>query len=167
MISISLWSILTLPSYLRLGFPKGLFPVDLPVKILKALLPSSILTTWLIHFNLNLLWKRSHIRFLSLRWRFLSSGELLYFMVCMDWMFQCYFSYCFLYCWPQARGVPSNVSVFLYLVYSKFFLYRKLTCRSLVIKEVKPKEKERTKEWKLRSLIFLSSLLWRIFFTEL
>ena len=39
---ISLRSILTL-SYLLLGLPKGFFPVDLPVKILKALLPSSIL----------------------------------------------------------------------------------------------------------------------------
>jgi hypothetical protein len=29
-------------SHLRLGFPKGLFPVGLPVKILKALLPYSI-----------------------------------------------------------------------------------------------------------------------------
>ena len=30
-------------SHLRLGHPKGLFPVDVPVKILKVLLPSSIL----------------------------------------------------------------------------------------------------------------------------
>ena len=32
-------------SHLRLVLPKGLFPVGLPVKILKALLPPSILTT--------------------------------------------------------------------------------------------------------------------------
>jgi hypothetical protein len=32
-------------SRLRLGLPKGLFPVGLTVKILKALLPSSILAT--------------------------------------------------------------------------------------------------------------------------
>ena len=36
-------SILILSSHLHLGLPKGLFPVGLPVKILKALLPSSIL----------------------------------------------------------------------------------------------------------------------------
>ena len=38
-------SILTLSSHLRLGLPKGLFPVGVPVKILKELLPSSILAT--------------------------------------------------------------------------------------------------------------------------
>ena len=32
-----------MPYHLRLGLPKGLFPVCLPVKILKALLPISIL----------------------------------------------------------------------------------------------------------------------------
>ena len=32
--------------------PKDLFPVDLPVKILKALLPSSILATCPAHLNL-------------------------------------------------------------------------------------------------------------------
>ena len=32
--------------------PKGLFPVGLPVKILKALLPSSILATCPAHLNL-------------------------------------------------------------------------------------------------------------------
>ena len=40
-----LWSILILSSHLRLGLPKGLFLVSLPVKILKAFLPSSILAT--------------------------------------------------------------------------------------------------------------------------
>ena len=35
--------ILTLPSQLRLVLPKGLFPVGVPVKMLKALLPSSIM----------------------------------------------------------------------------------------------------------------------------
>jgi hypothetical protein len=38
-ISISLRSVLILSSHLRLGLPKGLFPLDLPVTILKALLP--------------------------------------------------------------------------------------------------------------------------------
>ena len=38
-------------SYLRLGLPKGLFPVGLPVKILKEL-PPSILATWPAHLNL-------------------------------------------------------------------------------------------------------------------
>ena len=38
--------------HLRLGLPSsGLFPVGLPVNILKALLPSSILATWLAHLN--------------------------------------------------------------------------------------------------------------------
>ena len=48
---ISSRSILILSSHLRLGLPKGLFPVGLPVKILKALLPCSILATW-SHLNL-------------------------------------------------------------------------------------------------------------------
>ena len=39
-------SILILSSHLRLGLPKGLFPVGLPFKILKALLIYSILTAW-------------------------------------------------------------------------------------------------------------------------
>ena len=43
--TISARFILILSSHLHLGLPKGLFPVDLPVKILKALLPSSILAT--------------------------------------------------------------------------------------------------------------------------
>ena len=43
--NLPLRSILILSSYLRLGLPKGLFPVGLPVKILKALLTSSILAT--------------------------------------------------------------------------------------------------------------------------
>ena len=38
--------------HLRLGLPKGLFPVGLPVNILKALLPSSILATCPAHLNL-------------------------------------------------------------------------------------------------------------------
>ena len=41
LMSISLRSILILSSYLRLRLPKSLFSVDLRVKILKALLPSS------------------------------------------------------------------------------------------------------------------------------
>ena len=45
-------SILILSSHLRLGLPKGLFPVGLPFKILKALLPSSILATCPAHLNL-------------------------------------------------------------------------------------------------------------------
>ena len=38
LISISLRSILIMSSNVRLGLQKGLFPVDVPVKILKALL---------------------------------------------------------------------------------------------------------------------------------
>ena len=40
------------PTSPHLGLPKGLFPVGLPVKILKALLPSSILTTCAVYLNL-------------------------------------------------------------------------------------------------------------------
>ena len=39
-------------SNIRLGLHKGLFSVGLPVKILKTLLPSSILTTCHTHLNL-------------------------------------------------------------------------------------------------------------------
>ena len=46
------WSILILSSHLRLGLPNGLFPVDVPVKILKTLLPSSLLATCPAHLNL-------------------------------------------------------------------------------------------------------------------
>ena len=42
-IPISSKSILILSSHLRLGLTKGLFPVGLPIKILKALLPFPIL----------------------------------------------------------------------------------------------------------------------------
>ena len=52
LIPISLRSVLILSSHLCLGLPKGLFPVGLPVKILKALLPSSILATFPVHLNL-------------------------------------------------------------------------------------------------------------------
>jgi hypothetical protein len=45
LIPISLRSILILSSYLRLGLPKGTFPIGLPVNILKALLHSSIMAT--------------------------------------------------------------------------------------------------------------------------
>ena len=45
-------SILILYSHLRLNLPNGLFPVGLPDKILKALLPSSILATWLAYLSL-------------------------------------------------------------------------------------------------------------------
>ena len=41
-----------MPCYLRLDFPKGLFPVELLVKIFKAIPPSSILATWPAHLNL-------------------------------------------------------------------------------------------------------------------
>ena len=49
-------SILILSSHLRLGLPKGLFPIGVPVKILKALLPSSILVILPAHLSfLNLI----------------------------------------------------------------------------------------------------------------
>ena len=51
LIPISVRSIQILSSHLRLGFPKVLFPADVPVKILKALLPSSILAACLAQLN--------------------------------------------------------------------------------------------------------------------
>ena len=45
-------SIQILSSHLRLDLPKDLFPVGLPVRILKALLLSSILATCPAHLNL-------------------------------------------------------------------------------------------------------------------
>ena len=50
--SICLRFILILSSHLHLGHPKGLIPTGVPVKILKALLPSSILATWPVYLNL-------------------------------------------------------------------------------------------------------------------
>jgi hypothetical protein len=52
LIPISSRSILILSSHLRLGHPKCLFPVGLTVKILKALLFSSILATCPAHLNI-------------------------------------------------------------------------------------------------------------------
>jgi hypothetical protein len=52
MISIFSRSILILSSHLLLSLYKGLFPVGLPVKIFKALLPSSILGTCPTYLNL-------------------------------------------------------------------------------------------------------------------
>ena len=49
---ISSRSILILSSHLRLGLSKGLFPLGLPVNILKELLLSSILATCPAHLNL-------------------------------------------------------------------------------------------------------------------
>jgi hypothetical protein len=49
---ISLRSTLILSSHLCLGLPKGVFLVGVPVKILKALLPCSILATCPAHLNL-------------------------------------------------------------------------------------------------------------------
>ena len=52
LIPIYLRSIIILSSHLPLGLPKGLFPVGVPVKILKGLLSSSILATWPAYLNL-------------------------------------------------------------------------------------------------------------------
>ena len=52
LISISLRSILISSTHLRLGLPKGIFPLGVPVKILKALLPTSILPTWPANLSL-------------------------------------------------------------------------------------------------------------------
>ena len=40
-----------LSSRLRLGLPNGVFPVDLPVKILKILLRPSTQSTWSAYLN--------------------------------------------------------------------------------------------------------------------
>ena len=50
LMTISLRSILILSSHLRLGLPKGLSPVGLPVKISRAL-PSSALPSYSSTFN--------------------------------------------------------------------------------------------------------------------
>ena len=51
LIPVSLRSILILSSHLRLGLPKDLLPIGIPVQILKAILPSSILAAWTAHLN--------------------------------------------------------------------------------------------------------------------
>ena len=43
--------ILILSSHLRLGFPKGLFPGVVPIKILRALLTYSFLARWSAHLS--------------------------------------------------------------------------------------------------------------------
>ena len=45
-------SVLTLSSHLRLGLPTGLLAINLPDKILKSLILSSILAIWPAHLNL-------------------------------------------------------------------------------------------------------------------
>ena len=58
---ISWRSILILSSHLRQGLPKVLFPAGVPVKILKTLLPYSILATWPAHLSLlDLIWNRHY-----------------------------------------------------------------------------------------------------------
>ena len=52
LIPTSLRPVQILFSQLRLGLPKGNFPIGLPVKILKKLLPSDILGTLPAHLNL-------------------------------------------------------------------------------------------------------------------
>jgi hypothetical protein len=50
--TISFLITLVLPSYLRLGFSKGVFPVGLPVNFFKVLQSSSVLATWLLYLIL-------------------------------------------------------------------------------------------------------------------
>ena len=52
LIPISLTSFLILSFLLLIGLHKGLSSVGVPVKMLKAFLPYSILATWPAHFNL-------------------------------------------------------------------------------------------------------------------
>jgi hypothetical protein len=82
---------LILSSHLRLGHPKALFRVGLPVKILKALLHSSILATCPAHLNfldlitLTILGERYKLRSSSL-WSLLHSpfssllGPIVFFL---------------------------------------------------------------------------------------
>ena len=60
-------SILISASHLHLGLPKGLFPVGLAVKILKAFPPSSILATCHVYLNLLDLYHRYNLRSLFIR----------------------------------------------------------------------------------------------------
>ena len=93
LIPISLGSILILSSHLRLGLPNDLFPVGLPINILKALLPSSIITKWLANLNLldltilNILRKRYKIWSSSL-WSLLHSpfSSLLCSNICLRFL---------------------------------------------------------------------------------
>ena len=76
-------SITHIDTYLFKVLPKGLYPVGLPVKILKALLPSSILATCPAHLNLldyhtynnNNNWKQesSGMQIKSLTWEIMTT----------------------------------------------------------------------------------------------
>ena len=78
LLPIYLRSIIILSSHLRLSLPKGFFPVGLPVKILKALLPSSNLATWPAHLNLlDLIYKNNEIESLIVT-VFLAKLEVVY-----------------------------------------------------------------------------------------
>ena len=63
MTHISSRPVLTLPSRLHIGLPRGLFTVRLPLKFFKTLLPYSILAIFPIHLNpldliiLTILWE--------------------------------------------------------------------------------------------------------------
>ena len=87
--------------HLDLGIPNGLFPVGLPDKILKALLPSSILATWHTHLTLlhiitltilgewykiwsSSLWSLLHSPFTSSWAQTFSSGS--YFQIPLAWI---------------------------------------------------------------------------------
>ena len=79
--------ILILSSHLHLGLHKGLFPVDVPFKILKAVLPSSILATrpaylnhpdytgWRVHLWRSSLWSLFHFPLFALLAQIFTSGS--------------------------------------------------------------------------------------------
>ena len=71
-------------SHLRLCLPKGIFPVGVPVNILKALLPSLILATWPAHLNLlDYSAKNTQENVLSLEPAILVVGCQISFIKCM------------------------------------------------------------------------------------
>ena len=68
--------------HLRLGFPKGLLPAGVPVKILKALLPSPILATWPVHLSIN---HPDYIRWAVQTMKFLIVDKLIKYEIRIIW----------------------------------------------------------------------------------
>ena len=127
LIPISSRSVLILSSHLRLGLPKGLFPVGLQVKFMKALLSSSILVD-----------RRSRVRLSALPYEFYADEN--YSILCMDcaFLYLCTLSmFCIMHfsegvptlCWSRVREVlllQSEIRIIakvLFFHYTYFALY--------------------------------------------